>query len=216
MSKTTEVVFILDRSGSMSGQESDIIGGFNAMLEKQRQSEYSALITTVLFNNSTQTLHDRVPLDQSPSLTASDYCVGGSTALLDAMGETIRHIQSVHKYIRLEDRPSKTLFVIMTDGQENASRRFNNEQIKRMVRELEDEAGWEFLFIGADIDSFAAAHDVGISRSKAFRFSKSTDSFRGGFDAVGSVMYCVAENDEKLQDDDWDILQRIFDEKKKK
>ena len=138
MSSITEVVFIIDRSGSMARQESDIIGGFNAMIEKQRRSDYPALVTTVLFSNRLSTLHDRVPLEQVQPMTCSDYFVGGNTALLDAMGETIRHIQNIHRYARLEDRPAKTLFIIMTDGLENSSRQFNNGQIKRMVQETRE------------------------------------------------------------------------------
>lgn len=216
MSNTIEVVFILDRSGSMARQESDVIGGFNAMIEKQREKGYPALVTTVLFNNRIHSLHDRIPLEKVPPMTCADYCVGGSTALLDAMGETIRHIQNIHKYARLEDRPAKVLFVIMTDGLENASRQFNNGQIKRMVKEQEEDAGWEFLFVGADIDAFTAADDVGIRHSRAVQMSKAEDSYSGCFEGVGHVMYCVADNDEKLEDDDWDKLLKVFDTKKKR
>lgn len=216
MSNATEVVFILDRSGSMARQESDIIGGFNAMLEKQRNADYPALVTTILFNNRLHVLHDRVPLDQVSPMTCSDYCVGGSTALLDAMGEAIHHIQKIHKYAREEDRPTKTLFVIMTDGFENSSHNFSSTQIKKMVRDQETGAGWEFMFIGADIDAFSAADGVGIRPSGAFHFSKANDSYAGCLDAVGDVMSCVATAEGKLNDNDWDCLARIFSHKKKK
>ncbi len=216
MKKIIEVVFILDRSGSMARQESDIVGGFNAMLEKQRKSDYSALITTVLFNDRLHMLHDRVALEQVPPMTLSDYCVGGSTALLDAMGEMIGHIRTIHKYAREEDRPAKTLFVIMTDGFENCSHNFSNAQVKQMVSEQEKIADWEFMFIGADIDAFAAADEVGIRPSRAFRFSKANDSYAGCMDAVGDVMCCVAGSAEKLKDADWDNLSNIFKQKKRK
>lgn len=214
MSSITEVVFIIDRSGSMARQESDIIGGFNAMIEKQRRSDYPALVTTVLFSNRLSTLHDRVPLEQVQPMTCSDYCVGGNTALLDAMGETIRHIQNIHRYARLEDRPAKTLFIIMTDGLENSSRQFNNGQIKRMVQE-QRAVGWEFLFIGADIDAFTAADDVGIRQSRAVRLSKAEDSYPECFDAVGEVVRQVAQSGEELKDDDWDALMDIFQRKER-
>ena len=215
MSNIMEVVFIIDRSGSMSGQESDIIGGFNAMLARQSKEDYQALITTVLFDTQVARIHDRVPLAQVPTLTEGDYQVGGCTALLDAIGSNIDHIKMVHHYARPEDRPAKTLFVIMTDGLENASRRFSGAQIRELIQQQEN-VGWEFMFIGADIDVFASADDVGIKRSHSFEMSKSTDSFAGYLDAVGDVMNCVAERPDKLGSEDWDALQRIFSKKRRR
>ena len=215
MSNIMEVVFIIDRSGSMSGQESDIIGGFNAMLARQSKEDYQALITTVLFDTQVARIHDRVPLAQVPTLTEGDYQVGGCTALLDAIGSNIDHIKMVHHYARPEDRPAKTLFVIMTDGLENASRRFSGAHIRELIQQQEN-VGWEFMFIGADIDVFASADDVGIKRSHSFEMSKSTDSFAGYLDAVGDVMNCVAERPDKLGSEDWDALQRIFSKKRRR
>ena len=216
MKNLMEVVFIIDRSGSMSGQESDIIGGFNAMIAKQKKEDYRALVSTVLFNGRTSLVHDRTALESVPDMTEQDYCVYGNTALLDAIGENIQRIKMIHHYIREEDRPNKTLFVVMTDGMENASRRFSGAQIREMIREQENTAGWEFMFIGADIDAFASADGVGIHRSHTARMSKSEDSFTGSFDAIGDVMYRVAESEDKLQTGDWDELIRIFDSKKRR
>ena len=216
MKNLMEVVFIIDRSGSMSGQESDIIGGFNAMIAKQKKEDYRALVSTVLFNGRTALIHDRIALEAVPDMTERDYCVYGNTALLDAIGENIQRIKMIHHYIREEDCPNKTLFVVMTDGMENASRRFSGAQIREMIQEQENTAGWEFMFIGADIDAFASADDVGIHRSHTARMSKSEDSFTGSFDAIGDVMYRVAESEDKLQTGDWDELVRIFDSKKRR
>ena len=216
MKNLMEVVFIIDRSGSMSGQESDIIGGFNAMIAKQKKEDYRALVSTVLFNGRTALVHDRIALETVPDMTEQDYCVYGNTALLDAIGENIQRIKMIHHYIREEDRPNKTLFVVMTDGMENASRRFSGAQNREMIQEQENTAGWEFMFIGADIDAFASADDVGIHRSHTARMSKSEDSFAGAFDAMGDVMYRVAESESKLQTEDWDALVRIFNKKKKR
>lgn len=213
MSNIMEVVFIIDRSGSMSGQESDIIGGFNAMLARQSKEDYQALITTVLFDNQMKRIHDRVPLAQVPTLTEADYQVGGCTALLDAIGSNIDHIKMVHHYARPEDRPAKTLFVIMTDGLENASHRFSGAQIRKLIQ-AQEKSGWEFMFIGADIDVFASADDVGIKRSRAFEMSKATDRFDGCLDAVGDVMHRVASSPEPLTDEGWDELRRIFAKKR--
>ena len=213
MSNIMEVVFIIDRSGSMSGQESDIIGGFNAMLARQSKEDYQALISTILFDNQMKRIHDRVPLAQAPTLTEADYQVGGCTALLDAIGSNIDHIKMVHHYARPEDRPAKTLFVIMTDGLENASHRFSGAQIRKLIQ-AQEKSGWEFMFIGADIDVFASADDVGIKRSRAFEISKATDCFDGCLDAVGDVMHRVASSPEPLTDEGWDELRRIFAKKR--
>lgn len=158
----TELVFILDRSGSMAGLEQDTIGGFNAMLQKQRGEPGEAVISTVLFDNETEVIHDRVPLDRVPSLTEKEYYVRGCTALLDAVGGAIHHIGNVHKYAREEDRPEKTLFVITTDGLENASRRYTYDKVKSMIERQREKYGWEFLFLGANIDAAREAARFGI------------------------------------------------------
>ena len=158
----TELVFILDRSGSMAGLEGDTIGGFNAMLQKQRGEPGEALISTVLFDNKTEVIHDRVPLDRVSALTEKEYFVRGCTALLDAVGGAIHHIGNVHKYAREEDRPEKTLFVITTDGMENASRRYTYDKVRAMIERQREKYGWEFLFLGANIDATREAARFGI------------------------------------------------------
>ena len=158
----TELVFILDRSGSMAGLDGDTIGGFNAMIEKQRGEPGEAVISTVLFDNETEVIHDRIPLDRVPRLTEKEYYVRGCTALLDAVGGAIHHIGNVHKYAREEDRPEKTLFVITTDGMENASRRYTYDKVKAMIERQREKYGWEFLFLGANIDAAREAARFGI------------------------------------------------------
>ena len=158
----TELVFILDRSGSMAGLEADTIGGFNAMIEKQRGEPGEAVISTVLFDNETEVIHDRVSLDRVPALTEKEYDVRGCTALLDAVGGAIHHIGNVHKYAREEDRPEKTLFVITTDGLENARRRYTYDKVKSMIERQRETYGWEFLFLGANIDAAREAARFGI------------------------------------------------------
>ena len=166
----TELVFILDRSGSMAGLEKDTIGGFNAMIEKQKAEPGQALISTVLFDNDTQVIHDRVPLDRIKPLTDRDYYVRGCTALLDAVGGAIHHIGNVHKYAREEDRPEKTLFVITTDGMENASRRYDYRDVKAMIERQKEKHGWEFLFLGANIDATKEASRFGIDADRAANY----------------------------------------------
>ena len=158
----TELVFILDRSGSMAGLEADTIGGFNAMIEKQRGEPGEAVISTVLFDNEAEVIHDRISLDSVPALTEKEYYVRGCTALLDAVGGAIHHIGNVHKYAREEDRPEKTLFVITTDGLENASRRYTYDKVKAMIERQREKYGWEFLFLGANIDASREAARFGI------------------------------------------------------
>ncbi|MBE8955269.1 MAG: VWA domain-containing protein [Quinella sp. 2Q5] len=170
MENLTEIVFILDRSGSMAGLESDTIGGFNAMLGKQQeQTDGKALVSTVLFDHESIVLHDRVPLEDVKPLTREDYQVRGMTALLDAVGDAVKHIKNVHKYAREEDRPSKTLFVITTDGIENASERFSHADIKKLI-EQQKELGWEFVFLGANIDAVEVAGNIGIDARRAVNY----------------------------------------------
>ena len=166
----TELVFILDRSGSMMGLEADTIGGFNAMIEKQKKEAGEALVSTVLFDNDAQVIHDRVPLDRIPALTEKEYFVRGCTALLDAVGGAIHHIGNVHKYAREEDRPEKTLFVITTDGMENASRRYTYDKVRSMIQHEKEKYGWEFLFLGANIDAAREAARFGIGADRAANY----------------------------------------------
>ncbi len=167
----TELVMILDRSGSMSGLESDTIGGYNGMLRKQRETEGEVLVSTVLFDDRSEVLHDRVPLDKVQEITEKEYYVRGCTALLDAMGGAIHHIGNVHKYAREEDRPEKTIFVITTDGMENASRMYSYDQVKQMVNRQKEKYGWEFLFLGANIDAIETAGRFGISADRAANYN---------------------------------------------
>ena len=170
----TELVFILDRSGSMAGLEGDTIGGFNAMIEKQKAEAGQAIISTVLFDNDSEVIHDRVALNAVPKLTEKEYYVRGCTALLDAVGGAIHHIGNVHKYAREEDRPEKTLFVITTDGMENASRRYSYDKVKAMIQRQKDKYGWEFLFLGANIDAAREAARFGIDADRAANYHADT------------------------------------------
>ena len=174
----TELVFILDRSGSMSGLEKDTIGGFNAMIEKQKKEPGEAYVSTILFDNVSEVLHDRVKLPEVPKMTDRDYTVRGCTALIDAIGGAIHHIANIHKYARPEDVPEKTLFVITTDGMENASRRYTSEQVKKMIEKEKSKYGWEFLFIGANIDAVETGARYGIGRDRVANYvsdSQGTD-----------------------------------------
>ena len=166
----TEIVFILDRSGSMAGLEEDTIGGFNAMIEKQKREPGEALVSTVLFDNVSEVIHDRVDIQKIEPMTRNAYCVRGCTALLDAVGGAIHHIGNVHKYARAEDRPEKTLFVITTDGMENASRQYSYEKLKAMIQRQKETYGWEFLFLGANIDAAREAARFGINADRAANY----------------------------------------------
>lgn len=166
----TELVMILDRSGSMGGLESDTIGGYNSMLKKQGETEGEVLVSTVLFDDRSEVLFDRVPLEELPQMTDKEYYVRGCTALLDAVGGVIRHIGNVHKYAREEDRSEKTIFVITTDGLENASREYSYDRVKRMVERQKEKYGWEFLFLGANIDAIETAGKFGISADRAANY----------------------------------------------
>ena len=166
----TELVFILDRSGSMAGLEKDTIGGFNAMIEKQRAEAGEAIISTVLFDNTSEVIHDRLTLENVPRLTEKEYYVRGCTALLDAVGGAIHHIGNVHKYAREEDRPERTLFVITTDGMENASRRYTYDKVKARITRQKEKYGWEFLFLGANIDAAREAARFGIDEDRAANY----------------------------------------------
>ena len=191
----TEVVFILDRSGSMAGLEKDTIGGFNAMLEKQRRGEGQALISTVLFSNESAVIHDRVDAREVPPLTDREYFVCGCTALLDAVGGAIRHIGNVHKYAREEDRPERTLFVITTDGMENASRHYDLRRVRAMIERQKARYGWEFLFLGANIDAVDTAARLGIDADRAANFHCDAQGTQLNYEAVSdavSAMRCAA------------------------
>ena len=166
----TEMVFILDKSGSMAGLEADTIGGFNSMIERQKKEPGEALVSTVLFSNESRVIHDRVDIRRIEPLTDRQYYVDGCTALIDAIGGAIHHIGNVHKYARDEDRPEHTIFIITTDGMENASHRYDSDEVKKMVERQKNKYGWEFLFLGANIDAVETAKHFGIGSDRAVRF----------------------------------------------
>lgn len=205
----TELVFILDRSGSMSGLERDTIGGFNAMIEKQKKQEGECIVSTVLFNNDSQVIHDRVPLDKIKPITERDYYVSGGTALIDAIGGAIHHIGNVHKYARKEDVPENTIFIITTDGYENASYRYSSDKVKRMIEHEKEKYGWEFLFIGANIDAVETAKRYGINQDRAVNYhadAQGTDIvYATVSQAVCNVRMnkCMAENWSEDIDNDY-------------
>ena len=184
----TEIVFILDRSGSMAGLEDDTIGGFNAMIQKQKAEDGEAFVSTVLFDNYTEVVHDRVDIQKIEPMTRRDYYVRGSTALLDAVGKSIKHIGNVHKYAREEDRPEKTIFVITTDGMENASREYGYERVRRMIEHEKEKYGWEFIFLGANIDAAKEAARFGISEDCAANYHADHTGTVVLYDAVNEAV----------------------------
>ena len=184
----TELVFILDRSGSMAGLEMDTIGGFNAMIEKQKEEAGEAYISTVLFDNNSEVIHDRLALDRVPKLTRKEYYVRGCTALLDAVGGAIHHIGNVHKYAREEDRPEKTLFVITTDGMENASREYSYDRLKAVIQRQKEQYGWEFIFLGANIDATKEAARFGIERDCVADYHADRKGTAVIYEAVSEVL----------------------------
>ncbi len=196
----TELVFILDRSGSMSGLERDTIGGFNAMIEKQKKQDGECIVSTVLFDDESRVIHDRVSLDEIRPMTEDDYFVGGCTALIDAIGGAIHHIGNVHKYARQEDVPENTIFIITTDGQENASHRYSSDKVKQMIERQKDKYGWEFLFIGANIDAVETAKRYGIDRNRAVNYNADSKSTSVVYETVSNAVCnvraskCMAEN----------------------
>ncbi len=208
----TELVFILDRSGSMSGLEKDTIGGFNSMIEKQKKEDGLCYVSTLLFDDKCEVLHDRVKLGDVPVMTEDDYYVRGSTALLDALGGAIKHIGNIHKYARSEDVPEKTLFVITTDGMENASRKYTSERVKQMIERQQKKYGWEFIFIGANIDAVTTAKSYGIAPERAVNYTADSRGTNALFSSVGKAVKAVrrgkALNDEWREDIEEDMKKR--------
>ena len=188
----TELVFIMDRSGSMSGLEDDTIGGFNSFVEKQKKTDGTCLVSTVLFNHSSKVIHDRVSLDEIRNMTRDDYCASGNTALIDAMGDAIHHIRNVHRYIRKEDVPEHTIFVIITDGKENASHKYSSDEVKKMVNE-QKEKGWEFLFLAANIDAVETAKRYGICEDRAADFHNDRQGVSVNFESLADACIDVRE-----------------------
>ena len=187
----TELVFIIDRSGSMSGLEKDTIGGFNSMIEKQCKEDGECYVSTVLFDHETKVLHDRVRLSEVRPMTEEDYTVRGTTALIDAIGGAIHHIGNVHKYARPEDVPAHTMFVITTDGMENASRRYTSDQVKQKIERQKEKYGWEFIFIGANIDAVETAARYGIDSDRAVNYQADKKGTRVMYEAVADAVCCM-------------------------
>ena len=187
----TELVFILDRSGSMTGLEEDTIGGFNSMLARQRREPGEALVSTVLFDNESVVIHDRLPLGKVPPMTGKEYFTRGSTALLDAVGGAIHHIGNIHKYARREDVPEKTLFVITTDGLENSSHRYDYEKVRRMIERQKERYGWEFLFLGANIDAAKEAARFGIQADRAVNYKCDRKGTALNYEVIGEAVCSV-------------------------
>ena len=210
----TEIVFILDRSGSMSGLEKDTIGGYNSLIERQKAEEGEAYISTVLFDDTCEVLHDRVSLDSIKPMTEKEYYVRGCTALLDALGGAIHHIGNIHKYAREEDRPEKTLFIITTDGQENASRHYTSEQVKKMIQHQKEKCSWEFLFIGANIDAVQTAESYGIERDRAVNYNADGEGTRVLYRSVAKAVSNMRSR-HKLQEDWCDEINADYERRKK-
>lgn len=196
----TEMVFILDRSGSMAGLESDIIGGFNSLIEKQKKLDGKAYVSTVLFDNLTEVVHDRVEIQNIKPMTEEEYFVRGCTALIDAIGGAIHHIANIHKYARPEDVPSHTVFVIITDGAENASRHYTSDRVKAMIEKEKEQYGWEFMFIGANIDAVETAREYGIDESRAVNYNADTVGTSIVYEAVESAVNSIRFSNELRSD----------------
>ena len=190
----TEMVFIIDRSGSMAGFEDDTVGGFNSTIAKQREKEGKAYVSTVLFDNESSVVHDRVLIDEIKPMTREDYTVGGCTALLDAVGGAIHHIGNIHKYARAEDVPEHTIFVIITDGMENASHRYDSETVKKQIKRQTEKYGWEFLFLAANIDAVETAKSIGIRRERAAWWKQSRKGVEECYDEISYFCSLIREN----------------------
>ena len=197
----TELVFILDRSGSMSGLESDSVGGFNATINEQKGKEGKVYVSAVLFNQDSTVIYDRVDISGIEPMKTEDFRVGGCTALIDAMGDAIHHIGNIHKYARAEDVPEHTVFVIMTDGMENASRRYSADKVRKMVEKKQKENGWEFLFLGANIDAVETAAHYGIDRHHSVTFESDSEGTMLNYAAVSKAVGSIRES--RCLADDW-------------
>ena len=193
----TEIIFILDRSGSMAGLESDTIGGFNGLIRKQKQAEGEAFVTTVLFNHNTEILHDRLPVADVPDMTDKDYAVRGCTALLDAVGESVARTDLIQKHVREEDRPAKTMVVITTDGLENASSRYTYADVKALI-EAHKVEGWEFVFLGANIDAAEEAQRIGIAPSRAVNFVSDEEGTALNFKTLNKAVGAVRKSEDAM------------------
>lgn len=201
----TEMVFILDRSGSMHGLEADSVGGFNAMIEKQKAEEGEAYVSAVLFNGQSEVLYDRVALDKIPEMKTGDFRVGGNTALMDALGDAIHHIGNVHKYAREEDVPEHTVFIIMTDGMENASMRYSSADIKARISRQKEKFGWDFFFLAANIDAVETAAHYGIDRTRTVEYTPTGMGMREGMLRANKAIRNI-RRDQLVHTEDWKDL----------
>lgn len=199
----TEIVFILDASGSMQPLRADTIGGFNSLIEKQKKEDGEALISAVTFSDSSRVIYDRVPLSEIESLDEEKYCPAGSTALFDAVGSAVKHIGNIHKYARKEDIPEKTLFVITTDGMENASRHYSGAEVRKIVKRQQEKYGWEFLFLGANIDAASAAEDIGISSGRAANYEATADGCAVQYEAMCCAVASVRKGRNLSEETSW-------------
>lgn len=198
----TEIVFILDKSGSMAGFEADTIGGFNATIEKQKKEDGAAYVSTVLFDNKSEVIHDRVPISEVKPMTLDDYRVGGCTALLDAIGGAIHHIGNIHKYARPEDVPEHTVFIITTDGMENASVNYGSRKVKEMIERQREKYGWEFIFLAANIDAVETAENIGIRRERAANYRQDSAGIQATYEAMSEAL-TVFRCSRPLDDGEW-------------
>lgn len=198
----TEIVFIIDRSGSMGGLESDTIGGFNSMIEKQKKEEGEAIVSTVLFDDRSDVIYDRVDLKKVEPMNDAQYYVRGCTALLDALGGAVKHIKTVHKYAREDDRPEKTVFIVTTDGMENSSRKYDYDEVRKMVEKQRKEAGWEFIFLGANLDSVEYAGRMGFSAKTSVNYESDSRGTLKNYEVLGRTLSAVrcAKRTENLDD----------------
>lgn len=201
MKAATEIVFILDRSGSMAGLESDTIGGFNALIEKQKRQGSAARISLILFDDQTDIVLDRVPIMQVGALSEDEYYVRGCTALLDAVGKSITHFSWLHQSMRKENRPEKTLFIITTDGMENSSQEYSLSQVRNLIEKQKERYHWEFLFLGANIDAVKTADSMGIRANRSANFHADEKGLMKKFKAIDSVISKIQSVEEL--DDDW-------------
>lgn len=189
----TELVFVIDMSGSMVSLTEDTIGGFNSVLKKQREKEGEVLVTTYLFNNDSRMIHDRLPIAQVSPMTGADYCTTGCTALVDALGDAIRHIVQIHRYARPEDVPAHTVFMIITDGMENASHRYTAENIRGMIQHEKEKYGWEFVFLAANIDAVETAGVYGIGAERAVNYRHDGEGTKQAYQTMSNAISCVRE-----------------------
>ena len=209
-----EMVFILDRSGSMAGLEKDTIGGFNSMINKQKKIPGEALVSTVLFDDAYEVLHNRKSIKEVPSLTHEEYFVRGSTALLDAIGRSLKKMISVYRKLKDEEKPEKTIFVITTDGMENASREFTSTQIKQMIEKQKEKYQWEFIFLGANIDAVRTARDFGIRKDRVANYHSDEQGTALNYEAISDAIYELRVN--RCINPDWnDEINKDFNSRKK-